>query len=384
MRVVINWIKIFAKSIFAKPEIKLTLSCFFITRTLLTLIGVTSRIILESHRGRGRSDVLKNVWLDIWGVWDTGWYLNIAQNWYTTDINSHGGANYGFFPLYPFLMRIVGWFVQNNYIGGIIVSNAALLVSCIFLYKLVEREASSKIALNSIKFLFLFPTAFIFSAVFSESLFVACMLVSFYFARGNRWFWAGFFGGLTALTRSIGVFVCLPLFYEYIHSKDFKVANVRVDVLCLSLVPIGLSLFAFLNYRLTGDFLAFSHIQQTGWKHEWTNPFSVLLGSLVDGDPLHFLNGIFSITAVVVLSAGIRTIGFSFWLMGMILLFFPPLAGKVCMNSMLRYGLVVFPFYLMFAKISENPIWYWMLVITLTILQGVLMVYWTNGYHLII
>jgi len=93
MRAVINWIKIFSKSIFTKPEIKLTLSCFFITRTLLTLIGVTSRIILESHRGRGRSDVLKKVWLDIWGVWDTGWYLNIAQNWYTTDINSHGGAN---------------------------------------------------------------------------------------------------------------------------------------------------------------------------------------------------------------------------------------------------------------------------------------------------
>ena len=69
-------------------------------------------------------------------------------------------------------------------------------------------------------------------------------------------------------------------------------------------MPIGLSLFAFLNYRLTGDFLAFSHIQQTGWGHEWTNPFSVLLGSLVDGDPLHFINGIFSITAVVVLSAG--------------------------------------------------------------------------------
>ena len=166
-------INIFAKNFFSKPEIKLTLLCFFITRTLLTLIGVTSRIILESHRGRGRGDVLKNVWLDIWGVWDTGWYLNIAQNWYTTDINSHGGANYGFFPLYPFLMRIVGWFVQNNYIGGIIVSNVALLVSCIFLYKLVEREASSEIALNSIKFLFLFPTAFIFLAVFSESLFVA-------------------------------------------------------------------------------------------------------------------------------------------------------------------------------------------------------------------
>ena len=42
--------------------------------------------------------VTKNVWLDIWGVWDTGWYLNIAQNWNTIDINSHGGANYGYFP----------------------------------------------------------------------------------------------------------------------------------------------------------------------------------------------------------------------------------------------------------------------------------------------
>ena len=380
----ISWIKTFAKTTFAKPEVKLTLSFFFVTRTILTIIGVTSRIVLESHRGSGRNDVLKIIWLDIWGVWDTGWYLNIAQNWYTTDINSHGGANYGFFPLYPFLMRIIGLVIQNNYIGGIIVSNIALLVSCIFLYKLVKREVNSEIALDSIKFLFLFPTAFIFSAVFSESLFVACMLGSFYYARGNKWFRAGFFGGLTALTRSIGVFVSLPLFFEYIHSKDFKVANVRADILFLSLVPIGLSLFAALNYRLTGDFLAFSHIQQTGWKHEWTNPFSVLLGSLADGDSLHLFNGLFSITAIVVLSIGIRKIGFSFWLMGMILLLFPPLAGKVCMNSMLRYVLVVFPFYLMFAKISENPIWNWVLGTTLAILQGILMVFWTNGYHLII
>jgi len=105
---------------------------------------------------------------------------------------------------------------------------------------------------------------------------------------------------------------------------------------------------------------------------------------LADGDSLHLFNGLFSITAIVVLSIGIRKIGFSFWLMGMILLLFPPLAGKVCMNSMLRYVLVVFPFYLMFAKISENPIWNWVLGTTLAILQGILMVFWTNGYHLII
>ena len=87
---------------------------------------------------------------------------------------------------------------------------------------------------------------------------------------------------------------------------------------------------------------------------------------------------------ILILTLGIRQIGPTFWLMSMILMFFPPLAGYVCMNSMLRYSLVVFPIYIILARIPEDSVWHWTTVVSLAMLQGFLMVFWTNSFDLII
>jgi hypothetical protein len=334
--------------------------------------------------GASANGIVHRLWLDVWGVWDTGWYLNIAQNGYTTSLSEHGGANYGFFPLFPWLMRAVGTLVGNNYIGGLIVANLAFLAGCFVFYRMVERKYDENVAHRAVKYLFLFPTAFIFSAVFSESLFLLCMVLAFYFARQDKWFRAGLFGGCAALTRSIGVIIVLPLFYEYLSLRKFSIRNLRSDILFLGLVPMGLGLFAFLNYRLTGDFLAFSHIQQTGWGHEWSNPLRVLWDSLFDGDRIHLINGLFSIGMMLILIVSIRWIGFSWWLMGMILMLFPPLAGDVCMNSMLRYAAAVFPVPIALARTRDDTAWGELLTITLALSQGFLMVFWTAGFTLIV
>ena len=371
-------------------EIRCILFLFISSRFILTLIGVFSRLYLQprldfskvAHHAPTYSGT--NTWLSIWGVWDTGWYLNIAQNWYNTKLSGHGGANYGFFPLYPFLMRVVGFVVGNNFTGGLIVSNLALLVAAFILYQLVSRQTDHRTSLRAILFMFLFPTAFIFSAAFSESVFVMCMLASFYFARSNRWLLAGLCGGLVALTRSVGVFIGIPLFLEYMIACNFRLRRIRPDILFLGLVPFGLVIFGWQCYLVTGDFLAFAHIQKTGWGHELANPFSVLWNSLNDGDMQHFCNGISSIAMILILTLGIRQIGPTFWLMSMILMFFPPLAGYVCMNSMLRYSLVVFPIYIILARIPEDSVWHWTTVVSLAMLQGFLMVFWTNSFDLII
>ncbi len=360
------------------------------SRLVLTLIGVFSRLYLQQRldfskvQHQAPTYLSTNNWLNIWGVWDTGWYLNIAQNWYNNILNGHGGANYGFFPLYPFLMRLVGFIVGNNFIGGLIVSNLALLIGAYVLHKLVSQQSGSEIADRTVLFMFLFPTAFIFSAVFSEALFLLCMVSAFYFANQNRWLIACIFGGLVALTRSVGVFIVLPLFLVYFQAHSFNFRKIRPNILYLTFVPLGLGLFSLQCYLVTGDFLAFSHIQQTGWGHELTNPLSVFWQSLQDGNILHFCNGIFSIAMIATLCIGIRRISRAYWLLSMILMFFPPLAGHTCMNSMLRYSLVVFPIYILCAKIPSDSWYYQLVVISLAMFQGALMIFWTNSFDLII
>ncbi len=62
-------------------------------------------------------------WLDVWGAWDTGWYLDISLNGYSTIQNQIHQTNIAFFPLYPTLMRIIGSITGNHYIAGLIISN---------------------------------------------------------------------------------------------------------------------------------------------------------------------------------------------------------------------------------------------------------------------
>ena len=89
-------------------EIRYIIFLFLGSRLVLTLIGVFSRLYLQQRldfskvQHQAPTYLSTNNWLNIWGVWDTGWYLNIAQNWYNNILNGHGGANYGFFPLYTF------------------------------------------------------------------------------------------------------------------------------------------------------------------------------------------------------------------------------------------------------------------------------------------
>ena len=391
VRTISKYVVMLVKLVKRTPvEIRYITVLFFSSRLILTLIGVFSRFYLQQridfskvpHRAPTYPDT--HTWLNIWGVWDTGWYLNIAQNWYNNILNSHGGANYGFFPLYPFLMRILGFIVGNNFISGLLISNLAFLFGAYVLHKLVSHQSGSETADRAVLFMFLFPTAFIFSAVFSESLFVLCMISAFYFANRNRWFLAGLFGGLVALTRSVGVFISLPLLLLYLQNRSFNLHKIRADILCLAFVPLGLGVFCLQCYLVTGDFLAFAHIQQTGWGHELTNPLMVLWRSLGDGNILHLCNGIFSISMISIICIGIRQIPLAYWLMAMILMIFPPLAGHTCMNSMLRYSLVVFPIYILCAKIPVHSWYYQLIVISLSMLQGALMVFWTNSFDLII
>ncbi|WP_269851356.1 hypothetical protein [Methanosarcina horonobensis] len=158
-----------------------------------------------------------NVWLDIWGVWDTGWYLDISQNGYTArplDELISFQTNVVFFPLYPLLMRFLGSIIGNQYTAGVIISNFSLIVACIYLYKLVRLDSDESSAFRSVKYLLLFPISFILSGVFTESLYLALALMCFYYARTGKWQLAGIFGFFLSLTRSVGVLIVLPLLYE--------------------------------------------------------------------------------------------------------------------------------------------------------------------------
>src|SRR4051812_6048519 len=137
--------------------------------------------------------------------WDAVWYLNIAQDGY----GAHGRP--AFFPLYPILLRAGGWVVGSPVIAGALISTACLVVALVVVHELARLELGAPAARWTVVALALSPMSFFFSAVYSESLFLALSAGALLAARRGRWWWAGALGACAAATRSAGVVLLVPL-----------------------------------------------------------------------------------------------------------------------------------------------------------------------------
>ncbi len=208
-----------------------------------------------------------NKFVDAWTQWDADFFMSIAQKGY--GIENWNGS----FPLYPFLMKFVGKIFLGNYaLAGFLISNIALLTGIYFLYKLIMLDYKGEIGYKTIFYLLFFPTAFFLSAVYSESLFITLTVASFYFARKGNWLLAGILGFFTAMTRLIGVLWIIPLAYEYLEQKKFRIRKIKADIFYLFLIPLGLTATFWLMYLYTGDFLIYFKIQQN-WHRALTLPW---------------------------------------------------------------------------------------------------------------
>ena len=369
-------------------EIRYILLLFITTRSVLIIIGVCSRIILEPiSRYKYVWVYSKHLWLDIWGVWDSGWYLSIANQWYPAikGIASSGSTNYGFFPLYPLLMRWLGKIIGGNtFVAGLIISNLSLFVACIFLYKLVKLKLDRSTALRSIKYLFLFPTAFILSGVFTESLFLALLIIAFYYAEKQKWKYVGIAGFFLAITRPIGVFIVLPIGFQYLKSKEFNFHKIKIDFSFLLFFPLGLLIFAIYTYLLTGDFFAYIHSKQIGWSFQLSNPFSIIYNSILHGNLFSVFNIVFAIIIIILLCVNYKKIGFSYFSLGLLAIFVPLISGGATIIGLMRFSLIIFPLYIIAAKVTSDYKYDLLLTLVFCLLQGFLMVFWAIGSQLVV
>ena len=204
------------------------------------------------------------------GRWDSVWYLAIAADGYG------GGAREAFFPLYPLVVRVAGAPFGSALVGGALASTALLGVALVALHRLVALDHGRAVARNAVLVTALFPMSFFFSAVYSESLFLALSVGAVYAARRERWAWAGALGMLAATTRSAGVLLLLPLAMIYLWDAgrpSLRTARpLRPDALWLALVPLGLASYCALLALGGHDPLAPFRAQEV-WFRSFAGPF---------------------------------------------------------------------------------------------------------------
>src|SRR5438045_750398 len=151
-----------------------------------------------------------NWWLNPWTIYDSKHFLDIAQHGYKPETAP-------FFPLYPLLLRA---FASHEIIAaawGILISNAAFLVGLCFLFDLTQRESDRRSAHLVVWILAFFPVSAIFSAVYTDAFYFACLMAGFWAARRENWLFAGVATMLAALTRNAGAVITAALLCEWLE-----------------------------------------------------------------------------------------------------------------------------------------------------------------------
>jgi hypothetical protein len=360
---------------------------FLVTRLTLTVIGLVSRALVPGRPYRPMPlgvapEFSRFPFLDLWGAWDSSWYISIAEVGYRPEPLDGPFANYAFFPLFPLLSRWVGWPFDNVFIGGLVVANVALVLACLLLYRLALLDHDVTTARRSVKYLFAAPGAFFLSGMLTESLYLALVLACFYFARTNRWWLVALFGFLLTLSRGPGVLAAAPLAWIYLSQRGFSLRRVRPDVLWPAGLAAGVGVFMWMNYELTGDALAFVHIQATAWGHHLQNPLPGLGGALSGGDIFNRFNVYYMLGVLAVTVALARRMGVAYALLAFLSVV-PPLIYGPSYTSMVRYSVVIFPLYIAVAQFTRSRTELdQAITIAGALLQGFLMSLWANSSFL--
>ncbi len=177
------------------------LVAFAVTRIIIFTAGYLAEIALPGNEGPAFLARAGNLLLDLWARFDSGFYLGIIDKGYAFDA-SGGMSNVAFFPIYPLLANLTNLVVRDTVFASIIVSNLCLLGALLYLYKLTELEfGDAGTAQRAVFYIAAFPTAFFFSAVYTESAFLLFSVATMYYARRHQWLMAGLMGMITSATH---------------------------------------------------------------------------------------------------------------------------------------------------------------------------------------
>ncbi|HPS40865.1 MAG TPA: hypothetical protein PLQ50_02555 [Candidatus Woesebacteria bacterium] len=184
---------------------------------------------------------------------DGVYYLGISENGYL-----NVGLVQAFFPFYPFLIRVLNFFVHNPLISGLLISHLFALFSFYSFYYLVKMEHKQKIASWSLVFFAVFVSSFYLRSLYSESLFLTLIFTSLIAGKKKHYLLAGVLGALASATRVVGIFIW-PSLLLMVFLQDRRKLDAYLSV---SLSALGLMTYMLYLDRFFADPLYFFHMQE--------------------------------------------------------------------------------------------------------------------------
>ncbi len=298
--------------------------------------------------------------VNMWARWDGGWYLGIAKHGYRFVAGEQ--SNVAFFPLYPYLLRVVHYVIPVSSDSGwlflgIIVSNAAFFIALVYLYQLVRLDYDRHTAARAVLYLCIFPTTLFLSAVYSESLFLALVISAFFHARATRWVAACVLAAAATLCRPVGLLLVVPMSFEYLSQREFQWRRTQRDFFALLLSPLALGAYlSFLRWQF-GTWHIISEAQASqGWNRSLTPPWNTLLNNLQHITSSRGYHGafefFFTLSLLGLTIFACFRLRSSYAIYSVVSVLF--IASWGDLTSAPRFGLVIFPLVIALALLGHN------------------------------
>jgi hypothetical protein len=141
--------------------------------------------------------------------WDGVWYRLIAVHGYLLVPGRQSDP--AFFPLYPLVLKLVGATGIPVAVGGLLLSNLLFLAALLAFDALTRELFDRDLARRATLLLAVFPTTYVCSMIYPESLVLLASALTGLFAVRRRWGACAATVAIAALARPEGILLVLPI-----------------------------------------------------------------------------------------------------------------------------------------------------------------------------
>lgn len=289
--------------------------------------------------------------------WDAESFLNIAENGYAPE-GKHRFLLV-FLPLYPLLTKLVAFIFGNYIVSAVIVSTIASIAAALLFRLLVRLDHPERTAQAAVLFFFIFPTSFVLHIPYTEALFMALLIGSFWAARTEKWLAAGILGFLACFTRVNGIILvpalCFEAWEQYRVRREF---DRRWSYLLIA--PLGFIAYLGVNIYVAGHPFKFLDYQRENWYKSMSFPYDGIVGkvyTILDQSPES--GNLYGLQELLFVAIGLAFIVFGWkhmrnsyrvWMVLNWLLFI----STSFILSVPRYTLTLFPMFILMAVAARR------------------------------
>lgn len=326
-------------------------------RAICAVAGFLANVTVADYQDQGFT-VLENpnhFW-DRFARYDSGWYHGIASRGYA--FVEGGRSNLAFFPLYPILMgyggRLLGSAQEDFYFAGIAISWLSFALAMALLYRLASLDLPRDSAIRATTFAAVFPSAYFFGVVYSESMFLLALVGAVLALRTRQWGWAVIAGAAMTATRVNGVMFVPALAWIAWRSAEPNTKDRAWALAAVAGSTLGIGAYSLFNYQISGNPLEW-YDSITRWGYQpGGNPVGGLLaiGRALVTRPMQFLstehmapydslNALAAVFALCLVPLVWKRFGFGYALIIVLGLALPLSSGQY--EGLGRYCAVLFP-----------------------------------------